>query len=86
MIVPGDGRKVVAFSALMRHSTACPRMRMSSCANGSSSPAAIRSWAFTMSMPVTSSVTGCSTWIRVFISMKWNLPSSYRNSKVPAPR
>src|SRR6478736_1275847 len=24
--------------------------------------------------------------MRVFISMKWNLPSSYRNSTVPTPR
>ena len=39
-----------------------------------------------MSMPVTSSVTGCSTCTRVFISMKKNSPFSYRNSKVPAPR
>ena len=33
-------------------------------------PAAIRICSFTMSMPVTISVTGCSTWRRVFISMK----------------
>ena len=32
--------------------------------------AAMRSCSFTMSMPVTSSVTGCSTCTRVFISMK----------------
>jgi acetyl-CoA carboxylase biotin carboxylase subunit len=36
--------------------------------------------------PVIISVTGCSTCTRVFISMKKNSPSSYRNSKVPAPR
>ena len=36
--------------------------------------------------PVIISVTGCSTWMRVFISMKKNSPSSNRNSKVPAPR
>src|SRR3990172_4731159 len=47
---------------------AAPRCGMSSCAHGKSSPAAIRSWAWTMSSPVTSSVTGCSTWSRVFIS------------------
>ena len=34
------------------------------------SPAAIRNCAFTRSIPVTISVTGCSTWMRVFISMK----------------
>ena len=34
------------------------------------SPAATRICSFTRSIPVTSSVTGCSTWMRVFISMK----------------
>ena len=34
---------------------------------------------------MTSSVTGCSTWIGVFISMKYQEPSwSKRNSMVPA--
>jgi hypothetical protein len=39
-----------------------------------------------MSMPVISSVTVCSTWIRGFTSMKKNLPvsASTRNSTVPA--
>ena len=36
----------------------------------SGSPAATRICSRTRSMPVTSSVTVCSTWIRVFISMK----------------
>jgi hypothetical protein len=36
----------------------------------SGSPAAIRIWSTTMSMPVSISVTGCSTWIRQLISMK----------------
>jgi hypothetical protein len=40
------------------------------CVNCSFSPEAISSCAFTRSMPVISSVTGCSTWMRVFISMK----------------
>jgi hypothetical protein len=40
------------------------------------SPAAMRIWYWTMSMPVTISVTGCSTWTRVFISMKKNSPFS----------
>ena len=36
---------------------------------------------------MTISVTGCSTWMRVFISMKKNSPLSVtRNSIVPAPR
>ena len=55
-------------------------------ANPSGSPAAIRSWSSTRSRPVTSSVTGCSTWSRVFISRKTGSPrSSTRNSHVPAP-
>ncbi len=33
-------------------------------------PAATRICSFTRSRPVTSSVTPCSTWMRVFISMK----------------
>ena len=36
----------------------------------SGSPAAIRIWVVTRSMPVSISVTGCSTWIRQLISMK----------------
>jgi hypothetical protein len=36
----------------------------------SRSPAAMRNCAFTRSTPVIASVTGCSTWMRVFISMK----------------
>ncbi len=43
---------------------------MSFWVKGSGSPAAIRICSFTRSMPVIISVTGCSTWIRVFISMK----------------
>ena len=39
-------------------------------------PSAIRSWSATRSRPVTSSVTGCSTWRRVFISRKVNAPRS----------
>jgi hypothetical protein len=38
-------------------------------------PAATRICSCTMSMPVVISVTGCSTWIRVFISMKKNSSS-----------
>ena len=38
--------------------------------NPSGSPAAIRIWVATRSMPVSISVTGCSTWIRQLISMK----------------
>ena len=41
---------------------------------------------FTRSMPVSISVTQCSTWSRTFISINQKLPSlSRRNSRVPAP-
>ena len=61
------------------------RRRRSRCRSPSGSPAAIRSWSATRSRPVTSSVTGCSTWRRVFISRKRVAPrSSSRNSQVPA--
>ncbi len=83
---PGHGVNLYGSSALMRHSMAWPRSSMSRWRNGSFSPAAMRICFCTMSMPVTISVTGCSTWMRVFISMKKNSPFSYRNSKVPAPR
>ena len=49
---------------------ACPLERICSCVNSSGSPRAICICARTRSMPVTSSVTVCSTWMRVFISMK----------------
>ena len=39
-------------------------------ASGNSPPAATRICSSTRSMPVIISVTGCSTWMRVFISMK----------------
>ena len=45
-------------------------IRTSLCLTDSGAPAAIRICSFTRSMPVIISVTGCSTWIRVFISMK----------------
>ena len=47
----------------------------SSWRNGSGSPAATRNCHSTRSNPVTISVTGCSTWSRVFISRKKNLPA-----------
>ncbi len=93
--VPPDGRKPRApsltdtVSAQMRASTACPVSRTPSCPNASGSPAAIRSCHSTRSRPVTYSVTGCSTWRRVFISMKkYDAGSSpgTMNSTVPAPR
>ena len=70
LISPGDGTKVKGFSAVIRASMLQPWIRRSSCRNGSGSPAAIRICSFTRSIPVMFSVTGCSTWTRVFISMK----------------
>ena len=75
-------------SAYTRASMAWPAMRTSSCPKASGSPAATRSCHSTRSRPVTSSVTGCSTWSRVFISMKKNSPGASAetmNSTVPAP-
>ena len=61
----------------MRHS-----MRVARCSATSvlregerARPAAMRICHCTRSTPVTSSVTGCSTWMRVFISRKKNSPS-----------
>ena len=55
-------------------------------ASASDSPAAMRNWASTRSMPVTCSVTVCSTWMRGLHSMKKCSPVSgtTRNSTVPA--
>ena len=56
--------------------SASPDMMMSKAslvsARESFSPAAMRICSRTRSMPVIASVTGCSTWRRVFISMKAN--------------
>ena len=51
----------------------------------SCSPAAIRTCSRTMSMPVTISVTQCSTWTRVFISRKKYSSPTCIPSIVPAP-
>ncbi len=67
---PGDGVNLYGSSALMRHSMAWPCTWIWRWVKGSFSPAATMICVFTMSMPVTSSVTGCSTCTRVFISMK----------------
>ena len=85
VIVPGAGAKSRAgSSALSLISSACPR-RGARPVSESGSPAATRSCSRTMSMPVTSSLTGCSTWRRAFSSMKWKVPSApSRNSNVPA--
>ena len=68
---PVAGRKSRSgSSAYTRASIAQPSMRTSSWVKGSGSPAAIRIIHSTRSSPVTASVTGCSTWSRVFISRK----------------
>ena len=59
----------------MRHSIAWPRSTTSSWVTVSGSPAAARMPSLTMSMPVTISVTQCSTCTRVFISRKKYSPS-----------
>ena len=93
MIRPVSGRKPFAGSSVvMRHCRAAPLTRTESWAIPMSarvSPDAIRIWAATRSMSVTSSVTVCSTWMRGFISMKTCRPArspavSTRNSTVPA--
>ena len=79
-------------SVVMRHCMAEPFGRTSSWAGTPLSgvpiaaPSESRIWALTMSMPVTTSVTVCSTWTRGLTSMKKNSPrsASTRNSTVPA--
>ena len=60
-------RRILARDAALDRPAARLDVR---CGNGSFSPAAMRSCHCTRSIPVTSSVTGCSTWMRVFISRK----------------
>ena len=83
--VPGVGRNPrPGSSPLIRNSTACPRT--AGVAASSRSPAATRNISRTRSTPVTSSVTGCSTWSRVLTSRNVAVPSSpSRTSTVPAP-
>ena len=81
----GEGRKrFEASSALMRHSMACPRGAIWPWEIESGSPAATRTCSRTRSSPVTTSVTVCSTWMRVFISRKKNSSPDTRYSRVPA--
>ena len=60
-----------------------PRGRGAAAASPSAPPAAIRSCSATRSRPVTSSVTGCSTWMRPFSSSSQKSPPSSTNSTVP---
>ena len=67
----GGGRNPLAASSLViRHSMAQPRGTSGPAGSRIGRPAAIRSCSRTRSRPYTISVTGCSTWIRVFISRK----------------
>ena len=83
----GTGRTRARVLGVDPHSTACPVNATSDCRSRSGSPAATASCAATMSTPVTSSVTGCSTWMRVLTSRKDHAPvsASTTNSTVPAP-
>ena len=64
---------------------ACPSKRAAAAEGEIGWPAATRSCSRTRSTPVTSSVTGCSTWRRVLTSRKKKsrVASSTRNSTVP---
>lgn len=61
-------------SEVMRHWMAQPRMVMASWPgmpiSARDAPPATRIWLCTRSIPVTSSVTVCSTWMRGFTSRK----------------
>ena len=71
VIVPGLGRKSASgSSAFTRTSIAWPASVTSACFSRSGRPSAIASCSATMSMPVTASVTGCSTWTRALTSRK----------------
>ncbi|MNX81321.1 hypothetical protein D3C86_1130050 [compost metagenome] len=83
---PGVGRKPrPTSSALMRNSKEWPRGAGVSLTD-SGRPSAMRSCSMTRSMPVVSSVTGCSTCRRVLTSRKEIAPLALSmNSTVPAP-
>ena len=65
-----DIRHGLIGAGVYASSIAWPESCTSFCVTDKGSPEAIRSCSFTRSSPVTNSVTGCSTWIRVFISIK----------------
>ena len=71
--VPGEGAKlaggILGVDAAL-DGVALPSATSSWLEVAASRPAAMRICSLTRSMPVTISVTGCSTWMRVFISMK----------------
>ena len=68
-----DVVKVLDFGLVKQLEDESPRLTQDNTITGTPlymSPEAISSCVFTRSMPVIISVTGCSTWMRVFISMK----------------
>ena len=85
VIRPGAGRNErPGSSPLIRNSSEWPRIIGSS--KRRLSPIAIRNCSRTKSIPVTSSLTGCSTCKRVFTSRNEIVPSlPTKNSQVPAP-
>ena len=71
LIVPGLGWKfLLGSSALILHSIAWPLEIISIWFKVVYPYAAMLICSFTISIPVTTSETGCSTWILVFISKK----------------
>ena len=85
---PGLGLNPAAgSSALIRHSIAWPSSRTPAWDSLSRRPSATAICSATRSIPVTASVTGCSTWMRAFTSRNQNSdrPASTRNSTVPRP-
>ena len=90
---PADGRnsrgRVLRVEAdldrMPARPPAAPRSRAAPAQDPRAVPRRQCSWTATRSRPSTSSVTGCSTWSRAFISRNTNDPSSpTRNSQVPA--
>ena len=86
--LPGPGQEPDGSSAYTRSSMACPAGLTALPSKDGGWPEAMRNCCSTRSMPVTSSVMGCSTCSRVFISRKTNesASASTRHSTVPAPR
>ena len=77
------GRNVSGSSAYRRTSIAWP---LGVGAAGTWPPSAMRIISAIRSTPVTSSVTGCSTWMRAFSSRNQISSPVTRNSAVPAPQ
>ena len=81
---PGEGAKVSGSPALIRASKALPWQATSAWAKESGWPCATRMASRTMSMPVVSSVIGCSTCAGVHLD-EGEDPGLEQELKVPAP-